>query len=159
MAKEAEIKAGLLGKVAKFIRNPTLDWADIDRADAPHSQMSLDSAQARQALKEMIKRKRRNDLVRKREFDTLRKIRRKGRGASTDGLNTMALDSSYSSSQLVHDAEKWDHEQKREWTLHQIDEIEAQLSRSWFRRPGEIPTVPMKLRTARAQLQNRNTGQ
>ena len=147
MGKEAGAKSGLLGKVARFIKNPTTDWADIDSGGLSSSPPGLDASQSRLALKEMIKHKRRNDLVRKREFDMLRKIRRKG---TSDELSTIELTSSYSSSQLVHDAEQPDG-LKRERTLRQIDEIEAQLSRSWFRKPGEAATAPMKLRARQSQ--------
>jgi len=153
VSKEADTKAGLLGKVAKFIKNPTVDWSDIDRNQQFGSQLSADNAaQSRLALKEMIKRKRHNDLVRKREFDMLRKLRSKGKGGQTDDLDTMALTSTlYSSSQLAQEAEKWDGEQKREWTLRQINEIEAQLSHAWFHKPSDAPTVPMNLRAGQLQ--------
>ena len=61
-------------KVVKFVANPTTEWAEIG---AP-----LDDAReaeyAKSELKAMIERKRRNDFVRKREFDMLRKVRREG---------------------------------------------------------------------------------
>jgi hypothetical protein len=70
MAKED--KRSLLAKVVKFVRNPTTDWADLDQAStfepSGHSQLML---------KEMMERKKRNDFVRRREFDMLRKIRRR----------------------------------------------------------------------------------
>jgi ABC-type transporter Mla MlaB component len=148
MGKEADTKPGLLGKVAKFIKNPTTDWADIDRDDPPNSRLAFDNTSSRLALKEIIKRKHRDDLVRKREFDMLRKIRHKGQGQN-DGIQTIELISSYSSSLMARDAEKWDGVQKRERTLRQIDEIEAQLSRSWFRsRSGDDSVAPMRLRPA-----------
>ena len=68
MAKDDN--GGLLSKVVKFVRNrrptgPT--WTSRDRRESSYS---------KQMLKEMIERKRRNDFVRKREFDMLRKMRR-----------------------------------------------------------------------------------
>ena len=65
---------GLLSKVAMFVRNPTTNWSDLDQLDAG----AADSAFSKQALKEMIERKRQNDFVRKREFDQLRKLRKRG---------------------------------------------------------------------------------
>jgi hypothetical protein len=154
MNKETDVKASLLGKVAKFIKNPTMDWAEIDRPGQPAEPIkSFDaSSPSHLALKEMIQGKRRNDLVRKREFEVLRKIRREGNEQS-EAFNTIELTSSYTSSQFNDDnAEKKGGEQKRERTLRQIDEIEAQLSHSWFRvKPNEIPTMPMKLDAARPQ--------
>src|SRR5215207_9185313 len=62
---------GLLSKVVKFVKNPTTSWADLD-----HQEADRESTYSKQMLKEMIERKRRNDFVRKREFDMLRKMRR-----------------------------------------------------------------------------------
>lgn len=60
-------------KVARFVANPTTDWAEINsRQDDPEA----DAAKAE--LRAMVERKRRNDFVRKRELDMLRKIRREG---------------------------------------------------------------------------------
>ena len=67
---EDENRSGLLSKVAKFVRNPTKDWSELDEKDG-----GPDSGYSREALKEMIERKRQNDFVRKREFDHLRKLR------------------------------------------------------------------------------------
>ena len=66
-----EENAGLLSKVVKFVKNPTTNWADLD-----HQEADRESSYSKQMLKEMIERKRRNDFVRKREFDMLRKMRR-----------------------------------------------------------------------------------
>ena len=57
-------RPGLLSKVAKFVRNPTKDWSELDNPDQPQ-----ESGYDKQALKAMIERKRQNDFVRKREFD------------------------------------------------------------------------------------------
>jgi hypothetical protein len=150
MDNEADDKAGLLGKVAKFIKNPTLDWADLDRSDAPQSQLGLDAGQSRQALKDMIQNKRRNDAVRRREFDMLRMVRRKGKEPGNP-FDATDMTSSYSSSQLPPDTSGRNGEQKRKQTLRKIDEIEAQLSRSWFRKPGDPPTIPADLRAPQPQ--------
>ena len=61
-------------KVVKFVANPTTEWAELG---AP-SDESRESDFAKGELKAMIERKRRNDFVRKREFDMLRKVRREG---------------------------------------------------------------------------------
>ncbi len=67
-------KSGFLRKVVRFALNPTTDWADLN--GNPQEQKEDD--QAKTELKAMIERRRRNDSVRKREFDMLRKIRREG---------------------------------------------------------------------------------
>ncbi|RQO61102.1 hypothetical protein DBR47_07625 [Paucibacter sp. KBW04] len=60
-------------KVARFVANPTTDWAEINsRQDDPEGD------QAKAELRAMVDRKRRNDFVRKRELDMLRRIRREG---------------------------------------------------------------------------------
>ena len=61
-------------KVVKFVANPATDWAQLG---AP-SEDARESEYAKSELKAMIERKRRNDFVRKREFDMLRKVRREG---------------------------------------------------------------------------------
>ena len=71
MAKEDTV-SGLLSKVVKFVRNPATNWADLDSKDT-----GREEALSKQLLKEMIERKRRNDFVRKREFDMLRKMRKR----------------------------------------------------------------------------------
>lgn len=71
MSKES---GSFLRKVARFVANPTTDWSDLD---APLSDPG-ESDYAKTEIKAMIERKRRNDFVRKRELDMLRKIRREG---------------------------------------------------------------------------------
>jgi hypothetical protein len=61
-------------KVVKFVANPGTEWTDLD---AP-TEDTRESDYAKGELKAMIERKRRNDFVRKREFDMLRKVRREG---------------------------------------------------------------------------------
>jgi len=67
-------------KVVKFVANPATDWAELETVQEEPQQ----SGYAKSELKAMIERKRRNDFVRKREFDMLRKIRREG--VPADGL-------------------------------------------------------------------------
>ena len=60
-------------KVARFVANPTTDWSEINsRQDDPEGDL------AKAELRAMVERKRRNDFVRKRELDMLRRIRREG---------------------------------------------------------------------------------
>ena len=71
MTKE-DSAPGLLSKMVKFVRNPATSWSDLDNKDTDR-----DEALSKQVLKDMIERKRRNDFVRKREFDMLRKLRKR----------------------------------------------------------------------------------
>ena len=61
-------------KVVKFVANPATEWSDL----SPPTQEARETEFAKSELKAMIERKRRNDFVRKREFDMLRKVRREG---------------------------------------------------------------------------------
>ena len=80
MSKDETGNGGLFSKVVKFVRNPATNWADLDQKEADR-----ESTYTKQALKEMIERKRRNDFVRKREFDMLRKMRRREAMSGTPG--------------------------------------------------------------------------
>ncbi|MEK9953350.1 MAG: hypothetical protein VW687_14500, partial [Curvibacter sp.] len=115
---EEENRPGLLSKVAKFVRNPTKDWSELDQKEGDN-----EGGYSKEALKEMIERKRQNDFVRKREFDHLRKLRRR------DPLGPMdqAGRPSFFQSSMTSN-----HDDRAE-TLKKIDEIEAQMSRQWWK--------------------------
>jgi ABC-type transporter Mla MlaB component len=113
----------LLSKMVKFVKSPTTHWADLDR-EVPDSSGDTES---RLALKEMIERKRRNDFVRNREFDMLRKLRRKEALTDADALPGPSY---FPSGQPAN-------EDERERTLKKIDEIEAQMSTAWIKRKGD----------------------
>ena len=71
---DAKDNDSFLRKVVRFVANPTTDWADLNsRTDEVR-----ETEYAKSELKAMIERKRRNDFVRKREFDVLRRVRREG---------------------------------------------------------------------------------
>ena len=112
---------GLLSKVAKFVRNPTTNWTDLDKQDP-----EPDQGYSKQALKEMIERKRQNDFVRKREFDQLRKLRSREPAANPD----LAGRPSYFQSSLPANPGE------RAMTIKKIDEIEAQMSNQWWQGKG-----------------------
>ena len=110
---------GLLSKVVKFVRNPTTNWSDLDQEDS-----GRDSGYSKAALKEMIERKRRNDFVRKREFDMLRKLRRR------EALGVQNPTARPSFFQISTSSSKPD---DRAMTLKKIDEIEEQMSMQWWK--------------------------
>lgn len=116
MAKDDN--AGLLSKVVRFVRNPTTNWSDLDQQETDR-----ESSYSKQMLKEMIERKRRNDFVRKREFDMLRKMRRSEVMA---GQDPAARPSFFQSSMPSKPDD-------RATTLKKIDEIEAQMSMQWWK--------------------------
>lgn len=119
---------GLLSKVAKFVRNPMTNWADLDSQPAP-----ADSGYSKQALKEMIERKRQNDFVRKREFDQLRKLRSRDPGARADSAGRPSFFQTSIPSNIG----------ERAVTLKKIDEIEAQMSKQWWKGRNGEATEPM----------------
>src|SRR5512133_2444119 len=131
-----EEPTGLLSKVVKVVKNPTTNWADLDQQESDR-----ESSYSKQMLKEMIERKRRNDFVRKREFDMLRKMRRSEVMA---GQDPAARPSFFQSSMPSKPDD-------RATTLKKIDEIEAQMSMQWWKtkhgesssRSGSSTNFPM----------------
>lgn len=132
----------MLSKVAKFVRNPTKDWSELDQKEP-----EPDGGYSKEALKEMIERKRQNDFVRKREFDHLRKLRRREPTTIPGGGRPSFFQSSLTS---THD--------ERAETLKKIDEIEAQMSHQWWKGKQDdgsvrpLPQEPMRAPAADADL-------
>jgi len=110
-------RPGLLSKVALFVRNPTRDWSELDQ---PSQQE--DTGYDKQALQAMIERKRQNDFIRRREFDQLRKLRNRNPASAVGTARTSNFQNSLTTDQ-----------DGRAVTLKKIDEIEAQMSRQWWK--------------------------
>ncbi len=110
-----------LRKVMKFVANPATDWSKLDRKEGDTEQ----SGYSKNEIKEIIERKRRNDFVRKREFDALRKLRSKEASAAQVLMRASQFgDSKVGPASTPHE---------RASTLRKIDEIEAQMSMQWWR--------------------------
>ena len=135
-----ENNPGLLSKVAKFVRNPTTNWTDLDKQEP-----EPDNGYSKQALKEMIERKRQNDFVRKREFDQLRKLR--SRDPSVDNPD-IAGRPSYFQSSLPSNSDE------RKMTIKKIDEIEAQMSNQWWQGKNEGAKPPPAIAAALAAAES-----
>lgn len=120
MSKD-DSNAGFLSKVVKFVRHPTTSWSDLDTRS-----VDRENEYSKAALKEMIERKRRNDFVRKREFEMLRKIR--NREITVDAAQ--GVRPSFFQSSLPSKPDD------RAMTLKKIDEIEAQMSMQWWKTKG-----------------------
>jgi ABC-type transporter Mla MlaB component len=120
MAKDDTAPAGLFSRMVKFVRAPGTQWNDLDEASSVK-----EGTLSKQALKEMIERKRRNDFVRKREFDMLRKLRR--REATGGGPSDGSARPSFFQSSMPSRPDD------RAMTLKKIDEIEAQMSMQWWK--------------------------
>lgn len=81
-------------------------------------------AHNRQTLKDMIERKRHEDAIRKHEFDQLRRLRRETPITVTEASEeTSLLDNTTGPSDL----------DDRALTIQKIDEIEAQMSKQWWK--------------------------
>ena len=141
----AESKEGdsFFRKVVRFVANPATDWSEI--GVRPDEGQELE----RTELKAMIERKRRNDFVRKREFDVLRKLRREG--LSPEQLAALG------GSSKVDDSEVRMSEGARSDTgvKAKIDEIEQQMVGNEGIRPSErqrytasAPTEPLAFQSA-----------
>ncbi|ART47216.1 STAS domain-containing protein [Acidovorax carolinensis] len=131
MSKEETTPGGLLSKVVRFVRNPTVNWTELDSIQADR-----ESQYSKQMLKEMIERKRRNDFVRRREFDQLRKLRQREVLQGHRADDPAGRPSFFQSSMASPD--------ERAVTLKKIDEIEAQMSQQWWKgkQAADAPTQP-----------------
>lgn len=117
---------GLLSKMARFVRHPTTDWSELDKPP-----VETDGGYSKEALKDMIERKRQNDFVRRMEFDHLRKLRRNGPPSNPDQAGRPSFFQSSMNSNL----------DERATTLKKIDEIEAQMSKQWWKGRQDDATV------------------
>lgn len=126
---------GLFSKVVRFVRHPTQHWSEVDaHADDPLGQAD------REVLRQTLERKRRNDFVRQREFEQLRRLRQKEEAGSAEApADASSQPASLQSSQKPTDA--------RAVTLKKIDAIEEQMSQQWWRnkQPADASTLPMYL--------------
>ncbi|MFZ9334955.1 MAG: STAS domain-containing protein [Burkholderiaceae bacterium] len=117
---------GLLSRVARLMR----PGAAAPAAGAPGSQEDAPGL-SREAMKEMLERRRRNDIIRKREFDALRKLRRNEPGAQPIGSEHGAL---------VNSAFLTQPPDTRAATLRKIDSIEQELDQQWRNAPPDAAT-------------------
>jgi ABC-type transporter Mla MlaB component len=118
MAKN-DTASGLLSKLVKFVRNPVTNWAELGLVDAKGDLVD------KQLLKAMVERKRRNDFVREREFDMLRKLHKQE--AMAELIQEPDDKLSFFHSSLASQADD------RASTLKKIDEIETQMSMQWWK--------------------------
>lgn len=143
----------LFAKVAKFVRNPNVHWSDLDKIEAEgeggsESVIEPTLAHNRQTLKDMIDRKRHEDAIRKCEFDELRQLRRQASIARPDLSDKP---STFGSPTNISDLDE------RAMTLRKIDEIEAQMSRQWWKGQGpalQAEAVPPQPDVAVAQARS-----
>ncbi|MEG2629272.1 MAG: hypothetical protein RSB42_00275, partial [Comamonas sp.] len=128
---------GLFSKVARFVRHPTLHWSELGaQADAPPEPAD------KQLLRQTLERKRRNDFVRQREFEQLRKLRQQ-EAQSASGAEVLSESAGPSTSLQGNIASP----DTRAVMLQKIDAIEEQMSQQWWRnkQPADASTLPMYL--------------
>ncbi|MEO5771939.1 MAG: hypothetical protein ABIQ29_07710 [Burkholderiaceae bacterium] len=144
-------------KVVRFVANPATDWADLNSRQHEGAELDLEKSE----LKAMIERKKRNDFVRKREFDMLRKVRR-------EGLSPEQLAALGGSSRLDDSESKINDGPQRgadSGVKAKIDEIEQQMvgdnfASSSSRKPvgmfdGPTQQVPFRHTTTRPAVLSR----
>lgn len=105
--------------MARYFREPEPSHAD---ASESMQTRSGESEKEKHALQSLIERKRQDDLVRRREFNHLRKLRTHSWGSSTPGLVSSAMAFQHSSGFNVED---------RASTIKKIDAIEATMVEGW----------------------------
>lgn len=137
-------------KVVRFVANPATDWAELNSRQMDDGQLELEKSE----LKAMIERKRRNDFVRKREFDMLRKLRREG--LSSEQLAALAGSSRLDDSE-ARLTDSPPPQRADVGVKAKIDEIEQQMVGDNFvsstrRAPGfyTAPTEPAAFKPAAA---------
>lgn len=111
---------GLLSKVVSFVSKPALRRPPPDETTAADPNDDGDKAM----IQAMMDRKLHNDIVRKREFELLRQMRKRGPQASRIDLNDRA--SQFPASALSQPG-------GRAQTIKKIDEIEQQMSQQWWK--------------------------
>ena len=143
-------------KVVRFVANPATDWTDLTSRQEDTKELELEKSE----LKAMIERKRRNDFVRKREFDMLRRVRREG--LSPEQLATLGTSSRLDDSE----ARLPDNHARPDGVKAKIDEIEQQMvgdagfhSTGRGRGPGSYSAPPAQVSEPAARVSgNGNSG-
>ena len=118
--------------------------SELHDGDTVHSRHAMDQALEKEAIREHIERRRRDDGIRRREFNYLRKVRAEGLTAfpSTPARPSVFQNSSSFNPDAL----------ERSRTVRKIDAIEAQMSSQWAasRMGGAKQAKPSPLTGARA---------
>ena len=156
---ESKENESFFKKVVRFVANPTTDWTALSTRQEDTRELELEKSE----LKAMIERKRRNDFVRKREFDMLRKVRREG--LSPEQLAALGTSSRLDDSESRTQDSR--HARPEGGVKAKIDEIEQQMvgdnfqpsttrrPPAFFEPPQPRPPVPLALDRADSQLGGR----
>lgn len=120
---KGESGGGFLSRVAQFVRHPTANWSELD-----DRLPGAGTEQDRRALKAAIERKRRNDQIRRREFEFLREALVRKRAQQANTIQAGGQDPLSSSPPTDPDKAR---------TIEKIARIEAQMAQHWLSRQGE----------------------
>lgn len=107
--------------MARYFREP--EPAHADASESVQARLA-ETEKEKHALQSLIERKRQDDLVRRREFNHLRKLRTHSWGTGTPGLVSSAMAFQHSSGFNMED---------RASTIKKIDAIEATMVEGWSR--------------------------
>ena len=136
---------GLIGKVVRLVLpggGPRSTLAGASGPSEGETESEVEGGKGRQLLRELMERRRRNDLVRQREFDQLRRMRRLV-AASSPGPSDGGVDSESVEITGFEDTALDSNSEERAVTLRKIDEIEEQMSRQWWKtRPADPVDLP-----------------
>jgi ABC-type transporter Mla MlaB component len=123
--------SGLLARVANFVRSPS----GVSAASA--AEELGEGETGKQAIKRMIERKAHNDAVRQREFSQLRKLRDMSPAAASELVARASFFQETSGFPVSGTGTST--------TLKKIDEIEAQMSKQWWKGQPVQPAQPVKV--------------
>ena len=109
--------------------------SESGQTDARESVQGRGGEVEKHALKTLIERKRKDDHVRRREFNHLRKVRAQSRGGRAIGTEAYERTSVFAASSGFDSND-------RASTVQKIDAIEAHMIRTWAKARGAPATVP-----------------
>lgn len=127
----------LFSKVAKFVRHPLKGRSELD---AQESLVQVDDY-SREMVQAMAERRHRNDFIRHREFDMLRKLRQ----SEAPGGDDAAFPPS------AFNLRQSGRSEGRALTLKKIDEIEEQMAQQWWKVRAPSDDVPANTEVMSAQ--------
>jgi hypothetical protein len=130
-------------KVVKFVANPATEWSELGSSNDELRENEF----AKGELKAMIERKRRNDFVRKREFDMLRRVRREG--LTSEQLAALGGSSRLDDSEGRNNPDSM--ARPDAGVKAKIDEIEQQMVGEPYRSPPPPPRRPVDISHAPTQ--------
>lgn len=144
--------SGLLSKVARYFGTPA-----TEAQDANESVQSRTGEMEKHALQSLIERKRQDDLVRRREFNHLRKLRTHSWGSSAAGLSGMSGMGNMERTSIFQHSSGFSVEDRAS-TIKKIDAIEATMVEGWSKSKASAKKPLNQRPVAPAQQSQRASG-